>query len=111
MTRQWLMAPHLMCRQHLLGEHAEAHMFVSKMEKGWSLDGFYRGSMFFGAEFVKRRHDILAPYLTGHKTPLSITDEMRADYPILGPERQDFNISISTLLTRCERCRNLYVKG
>jgi hypothetical protein len=49
MTRQWLARPEDMCIRHLTGEHAEAHSFVTKMEKGQSLLGFRVQSMFFGA--------------------------------------------------------------
>lgn len=105
MTRQWLAIPERMCRNHLLGEHFEAHIFVKKMEKSHSLEGFRRGSMFFGAEYVKLRHDILAEQIAGHKTPLEITDQMRLEYPLIRPTEKDFTKSLADLLGRCTKCK------
>lgn len=105
MTRQWLSPPDAMCRRHLLGEHLEAHIFVSKMEKSWSLDGFIRGSMFFGAEYIKFRHDWLSRYISGHKTPLNI-DHIDLDrYPLLEPDAYHMLKSVNDLIGRCEECK------
>jgi hypothetical protein len=38
--RQWMVAPYLMCQKHLLGEHAEHHMFVACINQGRSIEGF-----------------------------------------------------------------------
>jgi len=112
MTRQWLADPQYMCRQHLLGEHLEAHIFVSKMEKDYSLEGFIRGSMFFGAEYVKYRHDIIARYLSRfsnkeHKTPLWIGDFEKINYPLKKPNEKDFSKSNDDLYGRCQKCRDI----
>ena len=32
--RQWYVPAECMCRQHLLGEHCEHHMFVGTLKKG-----------------------------------------------------------------------------
>ena len=85
MTRQWLMPPEYMCKQHLLGEHLEAHIFVSKMQKSHSLEGFRRGSMFFGASYITFRHDVIAPLFSGHKTPLTINKQLIEKYPLVIP--------------------------
>ena len=108
MTRQWLVPPKLMCKQHLLGEHLEAHIFVSKMEKHYKLDGFIKGSMFFGAEYIKQRHDELARYISGHKTPLDIS---HIDLELYPPIEITWNHTLKSaidLVTRCDRCKSLW---
>lgn len=45
--RMWMVPPELMCRQHLLGEHVELHMFVGAINKGTSvvtLPGYCEGT-------------------------------------------------------------------
>lgn len=105
MTRQWLAHPEFMCTSHISGEHAEAHSFLSKMRKGFSLEGFYEGAMFFGAEYIQTRHDLLATYLTGHSTPLYMEEELYDKYPLLAPTLDHVRTSITTLINRCEYCR------
>jgi len=106
MTRQWLAFPELMCTHHYLGEHAETHMFMKKMEAGWKLEGFRKGSMFFGAEYLKLRHDKIAKMLPNHKTPLVLTDDIIEKYPLIDPTREDINKSLMDLLGRCVECKS-----
>lgn len=110
MTRQWLSDPRLMCKQHILGEHLEAHIFVSKMQKETSLKGFRKGSMFFGAEFVKSRHDKIAKLLKQpHKTPLFIGELEIKNYPYIAPTLYDLTKSMEDLLGRCEECKRKHL--
>ncbi len=104
MTRQWLADPNLMCQKHIVAEHFEAHMFLSKMEKGYSLKGFIEGSMFFGASFIQERHDLLAQYIEGHKTPLYIPETVIGKYPEIPRLTNDFESSLGTLYSRCKNC-------
>lgn len=95
-----------MCSNHLLGEHAETHMFVTKMEKGYSLKGFTDGSMFFGAEYVKARHDMIAEMFEGHKTPLILNDSLIKAYPFIVPQMDDLKKSLNDLFSRCPKCKH-----
>lgn len=38
--RMWMIDPKIMCRQHLLGEHVEIHMFIATMRRGKSVKGY-----------------------------------------------------------------------
>lgn len=38
--RMWMVNPRIMCRQHLLGEHAEIHMFIGTISRGKSVKGY-----------------------------------------------------------------------
>jgi hypothetical protein len=105
MTRQWLAQPSIMCSSHLNGEHAEAHSFLAKMRDGIKLDGYYDEAEFFGAQYVKARHDLLAEYLPNHSTPLDITEDMIRKYPLTTPTMESLTKSLSDLLGRCEYCR------
>jgi hypothetical protein len=89
---------------HLTGEHAEAHMFLTKMHRGHSLEGYYEGDMFFGAQYVKGRHDLLAAFLGGHGTPLEIEAKLIRDYPLVEPTMEALKNSLGVLLSRCAYC-------
>lgn len=110
MTRQWLADPKLMCSQHLTGEHAEAHMFMRKMQKGHSLKGFIEGSMFFGAGFLYTRHNDLALHLGGHATPMELDGKLVTAYPDVPRTQEHVEKSLKDLLTRCYQCNKNYWK-
>jgi hypothetical protein len=38
--RMWRVNPKIMCRQHLLGEHAEIHMFIGTLNRKKSVKGY-----------------------------------------------------------------------
>jgi hypothetical protein len=99
-----------MCMPHVLGEHAETHMFLTKMLKHHSLQGFRDGSMFFGAAYVLARHERIIERLPGHKTPLFIPKDLYEKYPFYPPTERDYIKSNNDLLTRCAECRLLQVK-
>lgn len=90
--------------KHMLGEHLEAHIFVSKMQKEYSLNGYSAGSMFFGAAYIKFRHDWIASLLEGHTTPLSLDGIDRWKYPLVEPTNADMLKSVKDLLSRCPEC-------
>lgn len=109
MTRQWLANPSLMCSKHINGEHAEAHGFMSRMHQGHSLEGFIVADMFFGAEYVKFRHDLLAQFLPNHSTDLELDTQVLRDYPLIVPEMDALKNSLSVLISRCSDCQNKHL--
>lgn len=38
--RMWMVDPRIMCKQHLLGEHAEIQMFIGTISRGKSVRGY-----------------------------------------------------------------------
>ena len=71
--RMWKVSPRLMCDQHLLGEHAEMHMFVGTIRHGISLAGYITGGLVETHRIVQR-HDQLAAEMArrgmNHRSPL-----------------------------------------
>jgi hypothetical protein len=72
--RMWNVSPELMCRKHLLGEHAEMHMFLGVLSLGKRLDG-YISSGLVEIHNIKRRHDELAQEMVRreycHNSPIN----------------------------------------
>ena len=105
--RMWMVKPELMCDKHLLGEHAECHMFVGHLLRHRRIDNYIRFNL-LEPKSLRRRHDLLAAEMLNrqmrHKSPLP-----EYDLSYL-PGRQklytvDKKASLDELLRRCRNCR------
>jgi hypothetical protein len=96
----WMVDPKIMCRKHLLGEHAELHMFVGTIQKGVSLDGYVNRGLVDTSK-IKLRHEILVLEMVvrgyRHNSPLIYTDA-------LGVGKVDAANSAAELHRRCPDC-------
>jgi hypothetical protein len=104
--RQWHVDPKIMCRQHLLGEHVEHHMFVGTINKGIDLEG-YVGNGLIETNTLHSRHDQLVEEMKrrgyNHKSPL--LSHRLEEIPLGKVNRVD---SLRELLRRCDECRARY---
>ena len=98
--------PKIMCRQHLLGEHVELHMFIGSIIRGYNLDGYVKNNCLeYKAMFT--RHEALVKEMKrrgyNHKSPL--LNPIRFTYPdyILN-SKVDIKQSLKELLRRCDEC-------
>lgn len=57
----WGVPPEMLCREHLLGEHVEMHMFSGSARRGISLEGYKDGLVVLSR--LEQRHDLLATEL------------------------------------------------
>lgn len=75
----WLVPTDLMCRQHLLGEHVEMHMFAGSLRLGKSVNGYLDGLV--DPKQLVSRHDEIVEEMIGrgynHHSPLKAP---RAEY-------------------------------
>ena len=98
--RMWMVDPATMCRQHLLGEHVETHMFAGTIRREISLDGYVRNNLVETASLAAR-HDALAAEMTRrgyrHNSPMHYADD-------LGLGRIDRQASDRELRRRCPDC-------
>lgn len=112
--RMWCVPTKLMCRQHLLGEHLELHMFVSSYIKGKNLLGFVRNGLLDHSNVFERHEEIVKEMEArgyNHKSPIYAfrTFELGLTYsnhPVtLDPEK-----NLKVLADRCRECRRLQSK-
>jgi hypothetical protein len=105
--RMWMVDPKLMCRQHLLGEHVEIHMFVGHMERGRSIDGYLENNC-LEMSSMRKRHDELVVEMKrrgyNHKSPLPkiplhLYDDVQYRVKI------DRDRSLHDLTSRCKECQ------
>lgn len=98
--RMWNVPPELMCRQHLLGEHLELHMFANAIEAKKRIEGFFNGLV--DTSLIKKRHDqVVAEMLRRgyrHESPLDYKDELRRG-------RVDAKANLAELKKRCKACK------
>jgi hypothetical protein len=101
LTRMWMVDPRIMCRQHLLGEHAELHMIARNIEMGRSIEGYIRINA-IEPKSVRSRHDELAAEMTSrgmrHNSPMVFLTNL---YPHINIDR---SASFQMLIQRCPRC-------
>lgn len=106
--RQWMVDPKVMCRQHLLGEHVEHHMFVGAMRRGKSVEGYLADGL-LEPKSLEARHAALVEEMQrrgyNHKSPL-------LEAPLFGDVRDEASIdpkaSLEELLRRCPNCAARY---
>lgn len=101
--------PKIMCRQHLLGEHLEIHMFIGSLNKGVSLQG-YVDAGFLDIHNLQTRHDELVAEMKhrgfNHKSPLPAIENKIPEAYLDSIVNKEW--SLNQLLGRCSECRKNY---
>lgn len=104
--RMWCVNPNIMCRQHLLGEHVELHMFVGAINSKQSLTGFVEKGL-VEVHNIEKRHKQLVKEMGrrgyNHKSPLP-----KFKTVVLGKVFKQK--SLDDLLSRCPECRKRFKK-
>lgn len=104
--RMWKVNVRKMCRQHLLGEHLEMHMFASNIKSGKSLKGYIKNKL-VEVHNIKKRHDELVKEMKSrgykHKSPMKDFKKHKAG---------KINVcnNVVVLKKRCKKCRKLLKK-
>lgn len=104
----WNVPTHLMCRQHLLGEHVEIHMFIGVIKRDLSVEGYLRNGL-LDPSMLYLRHDEIVHEMDirgyNHQSPLELIliprDLLRAEVFV------DVDKNLADLYKRCESCRGL----
>jgi len=102
--RMWMIPPHLLCRQHLLGEHKEIHMLIGTVNMGRNLGRFLTYRLVDTVQ-AHARHGVLVNEMRrrgyNHKSPL-----LEYTRPCPDCETVDLQKSVSNLWDRCNECRD-----
>lgn len=105
MMRMWIVNPSAMCRNHLLGEHLEIHMFVGAILNGQLESGRLKGFINNGlleVDKLKSRHELLVKEMARrgykHKSPLPKFKSSKIGIV-------DIENNYKVLSARCEKCR------
>jgi hypothetical protein len=102
--RMWKVNPRYLCRQHLLGEHVENHMFVSSLLKGLKAPYGCAKAGFVELHNLRKRHEELVEEMKRrnyrHNSPIP---ESFCFTKRVG--KVDVKFSEFALLQRCLKCR------
>jgi len=108
--RMWMVDPRIMCRQHLLGEHVEHHMFAGTINKRISVAGYISDHLLEPASLYARHQALVAEMEDRgyrHKSPFPYLREDFLDEPYYGVTI-DPDASLKELLRRCPECSKRY---
>ncbi|NIW09756.1 MAG: hypothetical protein GWN33_03940 [Gammaproteobacteria bacterium] len=98
--------PRIMCRQHLLGEHAEIHMFVGTISRGNSVKGYLDKGL-LEVHSLYNRHDELVKEMKrrNYRHDSAISKKWKQARMLGSIDRQK---NLEELINRCSRCRKRY---
>lgn len=100
--RMWNVNPKKMCREHLLGEHLEMHMFIGTIKKGISINAYIKKGL-VNPNAIKTRHDELAKEMTereyNHLSPIEF-DCSQLPVHFIAVKRNE-----RELRNRCAKCK------
>ena len=109
--RMWQVNPKIMCRNHLLGEHVELHMFKSSIEKGINMDGYIKSNLLEPLSIINR-HEKLVSEMDRRGYNHSSTIGYLRLYQLFDIKDYRYKIdkkkSLKELLRRCKECRKLF---
>jgi hypothetical protein len=96
----WMVDPKILCRQHLLGEHNELHMFAGSIAKGKSIAGYIEKGL-VEIHSIKSRHQELALEMErrGYKHQSSLKE-----FPSYAAGKVNPAKSMIDLIGRCKIC-------
>jgi hypothetical protein len=110
--RMWMVDPRILCNQHLLGEHAEIHMFVGAIDHGFSVKGYLDKGL-LETQSLYSRHVELAEEMErrNYRHKSKIANKWKRVEKSGHIDRQK---NLKELISRCPRCAKKYhsiVKG
>ena len=98
--------PRIMCRQHLLGEHVEIHMFIGTLSRGKTVKGYLEKGLLEVHNLYSRHEELVEEMKRRGYNHRSGVDEKWKSAEKLGVV--DREKSLEELLRRCSRCRRRY---
>lgn len=104
--RMWMVDPRILCRNHLLGEHAEVHLFVWNINRKHSVKGYIEKGLLEIHNLYKRHEELVREMKRRgyrHNSDLDKKWEQAEKSGYI-----DKNKSLMELIRRCPKCRERY---
>ena len=98
--------PRIMCREHLLGEHVEIHMFVGSINRGKSVKGYLEKGLLEVHSLYTRHEDLVKEMKRrcyNHKSEVDEKWKFAEKIGIIDKEK-----NLSELMNRCSKCKRRY---
>ena len=102
----WMVNPRIMCRQHLLGEHVEIHMFIGAISRGQSLKGYLQKGLLEVHNLYDRHEELVEEIKRrGYNHHSEVEEKWRIMENLGFIDRKK---NLEELLKRCSRCKHRY---
>lgn len=102
--RMWMVNPKIMCRQHLLGEHVEIHMFIGTISRQKSVEGYLQKGLLEVHNLHARHEELVKEMKRRGYNHCSEVDEKWKRTEKQGIIDREKNLG--ELVRRCERCKH-----
>ncbi len=104
--RMWMVDPRILCRHHLLGEHAEIHMFIGTISRGNSVKGYLEKGLLEVHSLYNRHDELVREMKRRNYRHNSEISKKWKQARMLGSINRKKNLK--QLIKRCSRCRERY---
>ena len=98
--------PKIMCRQHLLGEHVEIHMFIGTINRKKSIEGYLEKGLLEIHNLYSRHAELVEEMKMRGYNHYSEIDEKWKFADKTGIINKEKNII--ELINRCPKCKTRY---
>lgn len=104
--RMWMLDPKIMCREHLLGEHVEIHMFIGTINQGKSINGYVKKGL-VEVHNLYNRHQELVKEMNrrkyNHKSEVGMKWKNVQKVGTINKEKNK-----NELISRCSKCKERF---
>ncbi len=107
--RMWMVDPKIMCRHHLLGEHAEIHMLVWNIDRKRSVKGYLDKGLLETHNLYARHAELAQEFRRRgyqHNSKLDVKWKHVKKEGSIDKKR-----SLADLLNRCVECKERYLNS
>lgn len=100
--------PRIMCRQHLLGEHVEIHMFIGTLDRKKSVKGYLQKGL-LEVHNLRSRHNELVEEMKrrGYRHHSEVEEKWKTVNMLGFIDRKQ---SLEDLINRCSKCKIRYLE-
>ena len=105
--RMWMVDPRIMCRQHLLGEHVEIHMFIGTINRKKSVKGYLEKGLLEVHNLYTRHEDLVEEMKRRGYNHYSEVDEKWQFVEKVGVIDEEKNVD--ELINRCSKCKRIHL--
>ena len=106
--RMWMVNPRIMCRQHLLGEHVEIHMFIGTLNRKKSVKGYLQKGLLEIHNLHSRHNELVEEMKRRGYRHHSEVEEKWKTVNMLG--FIDRKQNLEELINRCSKCKTRYLE-
>lgn len=97
-----------MCRQHLLGEHAEIHMFIGTINRKKLVEGYLQKGLLEVHNLFSRHNELVEEMKKrGYKHHSEVKEEWKTAVKVGFIDRKR---SLEELTNRCSKCKRRYLE-